>query len=229
MLVVTPPHGLHLPTVNAKELRSCRARASSTTLQQCALLLPAGTGTQSLHDLTKAVLGGAGTRWVHGQEQYVHHLHSVRMATWPAARAPKCFIMPVRDPVARLKSGLAFLLRWGWDSGSAGRVQRVPLPSRAATTFHGFVAAMRDPENADHRFVQGLYWSSVSKPAQKEPLHLDSVLGGHNFLVSQLDYLRGWDAHCRSRSGELHFMCVPATTIKSTSCSLRDHHMTHYI
>ena len=199
---------------------------NSTTLLACALLLPAGTGTQSLHDFMQTVLGTSAQQNRSLRERSlhptnVHHLHHVRMTAWSARRTevkPTCFIMSVRDPVARLKSGLAFLLRWGWDSGSAGRVQRVPLPSRAATTFHGFVAAMRDPENADHRFVQGLYWSSVSKPAQKEPLHLDSVLGGHNFLVSQLDYLRGWDAHCRSRSGELHFMCVPAITIKSTSC-----------
>lgn len=77
---------------------------------------------------------------------------------------------------------------------------------------------MRDPENADHRFVQGLYWSSVSKPAQKEPRHLDSVLGGHSFLVSQLDYLRGWEAHCRSRSGELHFMRAPSITRAHLAC-----------
>ena len=143
----------------------------------------------------------------HNNLKYVHHLHHVRMTSWSAPRVrpvPKCFIMSLRDPAARLKSGFAFVERRGWG---AGLNKQVALPSRAARTYRGFVAAMRDPKNADHRFAMGLYWSSVSKPAQTEPLVYDSVLGGHNFLVSQLDYLHGWKEHCRS--GELHFMCAP--------------------
>jgi len=58
MLVARPPRGLDLPAVSVDGLRSCRVRANST-LQECALLLPAGTGTQSLHDVMRAVLGSA--------------------------------------------------------------------------------------------------------------------------------------------------------------------------
>ena len=182
---------------------------NSTTLLACALLLPAGTGTQSLHDFMETMLGTSARRSLPERSLHptnVHHLHHVRMtALMSAPRTegkPKCFIMSVRDPVARLKSGFAFLKK-GWGPGLN---KQVALPSNAARTYSGFIAAMRDPENADHRFAQGLYWSSVSKPTQAQPLHWDSVLGGHNFLVSQLDYLRGWKAHCRS--GELHFMCA---------------------
>ena len=57
MLLATPPLGLDLPTVSADELRSCRVRVNSTTLLACALLLPAGTGTQSLHDFMETMLG----------------------------------------------------------------------------------------------------------------------------------------------------------------------------
>ena len=209
MLLATPPLGLDLPTVSADELRSCRVRVNSTTLLACALLLPAGTGTQSLHDFMETMLGTSARRSLPERSLHptnVHHLHHVRMtALMSAPRTegkPKCFIMSVRDPVARLKSGFAFLKK-GWGPGLNNQVA---LSSNAARTYSGFIAAMRDPENADHRFAQGLYWSSVSKPTQAQPLHWDSVLGGHNFLVSQLDYLRGWKAHCRS--GELHFMCA---------------------
>ena len=207
--MATPPRGLDLPTVSADELRSCRVRVNSTTLLACALLLPAGTGTQSLHDFMQTMLGTSAPRSFTERSlrpTNVHHLHHVRMAASMSAPRtegkPKCFIMSLRDPVARLKSGFAFLKK-GWGPGLN---KQVALPSNAARTYSGFIAAMRDPENADHRFAQGLYWSSVSKPTQAQPLHWDSVLGGHNFLVSQLDYLRGWKAHCRS--GELHFMCA---------------------
>ena len=210
MFLSTAPRGLDLPTVSADELRSCRVRVNSTTLLACALLLPGGTGTQSLHDFMQTVLGTSAPRSLTERSlrpTNVHHLHHVRMSAWSAPRIeakPKCFIMSVRDPVARLKSGFVFLSRGGgWGPGLN---KQVALSSKAARTYSGFIAAMRDPENADHRFAQGLYWSSVSKPTQAEPLHWDSVLGGHNFLVSQLDYLRGWKAHCRS--GELHFMCA---------------------
>ena len=215
-LVAKAERGLDLPTVTADRLQSCRARVDSTTLLGCALLLPAGTGTQSLHDLMTTVLGSA------RHAQYVHHLHHVRMTAWwegnramhlprighnvSAAPAPKCFLMSLRDPAARLRSGFAFVSRHGWGPGLS---QQVAWPSAAAKTYRGFVAAMRDPGNPDHRFAQALYWSSVSKPAQREPRHWDSVLGGLNFLVSQLDYLRGWEGHCRPRSrGEIHFMCA---------------------
>ena len=228
MLIENPPLGLDLPTVRADDLRSCRIRVDSTTLLGCALLLPAGTGTQSLHDLMEKVLGRA------RQEQYIHHLHHIRMTAWwkenrervrdphlprsEAGRktpAPKCFIMSLRDPAARLRSGFAFVSRHGWGGGLLGLVA---LPSAEAKTYDGFVAAMRDPENRDHRFAQAIYWSSVSKPAQREPRHWDSVLGGHNFLVSQFDYLRGWERHCTER-GEIHFMCAPRRHGFSTSHS----------
>ena len=217
-LVAKAKRGLDLPTVTADGLQSCRARVSSTTLLGCALLLPAGTGTQSLHDLMTTVLGSA------RHAQYVHHLHHVRMTAWwkgnrgmhlprighnvSAAPAPKCFLMSLRDPAARLRSGFAYVSRHdGWGPGLS---QQVALPSAAAKTYRGFVAAMRDPGNPDHRFAQALYWSSVSKPAQREPRHWDSVLGGHNFLVSQLDYNtcaagRGIASHGRE---EIHFMCA---------------------
>jgi hypothetical protein len=215
-LVAEAERGLDLPTVTADGLRSCRARVNSTALLGCALLLPAGTGTQSLHDLMTTVMGSA------RHAQYVHHLHHVRMTAWwkenrpghlprighdvTAAPAPKCFLMSLRDPAARLRSGFAFVSRHRWGPGLS---QQVALPSAAAKTYRGFLAAMRDPENRDHRFAQALYWSSVSKPAQREPRYWDSVLGGHNFLVSQLDYLRGWEKHCGPRKrGEIHFMCA---------------------
>lgn len=227
-LVAEAERGLDLPTVTADGLRSCRARAHSTALLGCALLLPAGTGTQSLHDLMTTVMGSA------RHAQYVHHLHHVRMTAWwkenrergrdphlprsEAGRktpAPKCFIMSLRDPAARLRSGFAFVSRHGWGGGLLGLVA---LPSAEAKTYDGFVAAMRDPENRDHRFAQAIYWSSVSKPAQREPRHWDSVLGGYNFLVSQFDYLRGWERHCTER-GEIHFMCAPRRHGFSTSHS----------
>ena len=221
-LVAKAQRGLDLPTVTADRLESCRARVNSTTLLGCALLLPAGTGTQSLHDLMTTVLGSA------RHALYVHHLHNVRMTAWwegnramhlprigdnvSAAPAPKCFLMSLRDPAARLRSGFAYVSRHGWGPELS---QQVAQPSAAAKTYRGFVAAMRDPGNPDHRFAQALYWSSVSKPApQREPRHWGSVLGGNpvgglNFLVSQLDYLRGWEEHCRPRSrGEIHFMCA---------------------
>lgn len=218
-LVAKARRGLDLPTVTADGLRRCRVRVNSTTLLGCALLLPAGTGTQSLHDLMATVLGRARST------VYVDHRHSVRMtASWwkdyqkrqfpqikgPAVRAPKCFVMSLRDPAARLRSGFAFVSRHGWGTTKSETTAWVKKPSAAAKTYRGFIAAMRDPENQDHRFAQAMYWSSVSKPGQlRHPRPWDAVLGGNNFLVSQLDYLRGWEQHCLSRSrGEIHFMCA---------------------
>ena len=39
----------------------------------------------------------------------------------------------------------------------------------------------------------------------------DAVSGGYNFLVSQLDYLRGWDGlarRCAAGRAELHLLCT---------------------
>ena len=221
-LVAKAKRGLDLPTVTADGLRSCRARVNSTTLLGCALLLPAGTGTRSLHELMATVLGSARST------VYAHHRHSVRMtASWwkqyrqrqfpqirgPAVPAPKCYIMSLRDPAARLRSGFAFMSRHGWCPGLSQTTAWVKKPSAAAMTYRGFVSAMRDPENRDHRWAQAIYGSSVSIQAGTGA-PVSSALprcawGILIFLVSQLDYLRGWEGHCLSRSrGELHFMCA---------------------
>ena len=174
-LVAKAKRGLDLPTVTADGLQSCRARVSSTTLLGCALLLPAGTGTQSLHDLMTTVLGSA------RHAQYVHHLHHVRMTAWwkgngathlprighnvSAAPAPKCFLMSLRDPAARLRSGFAYVSRHdGWGPGLS---QQVALPSAAAKTYRGFVAAMRDPQeiqttDSPRRYTGAVYPSRHS-------------------------------------------------------------------
>ena len=110
---MNPPRGLDLPTVSADKLRSCTVRLNSSTLLGCALLLPAGTGTQSLHDFMKMSVRHARMSVddppphplpsTHTNLKYVHHLHHVRMTSWSAPRVrpvPKCFIMSLRDPAA---------------------------------------------------------------------------------------------------------------------------------
>ena len=112
--------------------------------------------------------------------QYVHHLHHVRMTAWwegnramhlprigdnvSAAPAPKCFLMSLRDPAARLRSGFAYVSRHGWGPELS---QQVAQPSAAAKTYHGFVAAMRDPGNPDHRFAQAHYYTGEVYPSRR--------------------------------------------------------------
>ena len=155
------------------------------------------------------------TAWWKENRERKKDPHLPRSESGRESPNPKCFLMSLRDPAARLRSGFAFVSRHGWGGGLLGQVA---VPSAEAKTYHGFVAAMRDPENRDHRFAQAIYWSSVSKPAQREPRRWDSVLGGFNFLVSQFDYLRGWERHCKER-GEIHFMCAPRCHGFSTSHS----------
>ena len=233
-LVASPPAGMELPMVGASELHDCRQPRPNVQLKDCALLLPAGTATQSLYDFMKAAVGRD------TNQHLVHHLHHVRMTSFPRYRSqvlamqaarksrgspnrsttkynpvhmfwaeeiPQCFVMSVRDPAARLASGLRFLQTGnGLGTGvQAWPARPQPWLFRDLTSF---VAAFRDQRHQGHRFAQQLYWSSVSMNAQVKPTQWDQVVGGNNFLASQLDYLRGWRERCGTGSSELHFVCT---------------------
>jgi hypothetical protein len=116
-----------------------------------------------------------------------------------------CFIIPLREPVARFQSGWRKAVEEkdnkelaDFFHGSADKTKQYTLK-----TVSEYVKAARDPTHIAHATVMRNYFSSVAHPMSVErgPLGL---LGGSNFLVSQLDHLRG--VNCEKH--EIHFLCV---------------------
>ena len=242
-LVTSPPPGLGLPRISRSDLQACSRRKESIKLQDCALLLPAGTGTQSVFDFMQAALAEQTI-----DPRLVHHLHHVRIssyANWqtramqlkrlwnpthvpelssraysyrtnatlanstPLSSAPRCFVMPLRDPVARFRSGLS----WAREHATFGPgMSAAPRPvPRSLHRFTDFVAAVSDVNHTLHYVAQQMYWNSVSWPSQVTPRKFDSVRGGYNFFTSQLDYLREWDTlvtRCHAGQAEIHVVCT---------------------
>lgn len=167
-------------------LRGSRLERSRHDLRECVNLIPAGTGTQSLVDLLQRATN---TTWFHDHDLRVENHASV-----------PCFVMTIRDPVARLESG--FL----WDVMMAGEMSKIFNRGQKGSVAHlrDWLAALRDPGSRAYPSVMRNYFSSVSSPtAQVWQLGVGQT-GGSNFLVSQVDPLRFWSPERH----ELHFVCT---------------------
>lgn len=242
-LVTSPPPGLGLHSISRRDLQACSRHKKGIALSECALLLPAGAGTQSVFDMMQAALAKHTI-----DPRLVHHVHHVRIAsyfnwrstTWslkrlwsplhvpelssrvysygpnatlanstPYTSAPRCFVIPLRDPVARLRSGLAWAHQHTTFGPGMGQAPR-PVP-RFLQRFTGFVAAVSDVNHSLHYLAQQMYWNSVSWPTQVSPRKFDAVRSGYNFFTSQLDYLRDWDTlakRCHAGEAEIHVLCT---------------------
>ena len=85
-----------------RPLAECaRQSAPPRSLAECVNLAPAGTGTQTVHDTLQALVPAAAK--INGSW---HHSHERRI---PQLRGTTCYVMSVRDPAERLRSGLCCL------------------------------------------------------------------------------------------------------------------------
>ena len=179
-------HGGHLLP------EACTAHRPSLRLAACSNLAPAGTGTTSLaHALmhtgnnSQINQGSRALRLNTSKISLVHHDHNLfipSLSLRPGGGS--CFIMTLRDPVERLKSGLAY--------GGFG----VPLKG-VGYSLSNFVSALRSGQ------ARSFYENSVQRGMAGLPLHPPRT---SNFLVPQIAYLRG--LNCSHT--EIHFICTCA-------------------
>lgn len=186
---------LHLRWYDQIELTAYTRRMPSKhrrNLSDCVNLAPAGAATQSLYE--QLLLAAP-------ENRFWHHSHAFRIGG-RGHRNISCYILTLRDPADRLVSGY----RWDVAANGPHELQNLfRLPNASALpTVSDFVAAFRNRSSAAYASVMRNYWSSVAWPtADRFGLNL-GFTGGNNFLVSQLDYLRGYMPSWM----ELHVVCT---------------------
>ena len=124
--------------------------------------------------------------------------------------------MTLRDPATRLESG------WRHDVSDHHEMDRLFHRGQPVLTLSQFVRAFANASSDAYPSVLRNYWSSVAlpttqvfngpqwavAPASKPPPWWATPdlgrAGGSNFLVSQLDFLRGLECS----ESEVHFLCT---------------------
>ena len=157
-------------------------RQSVVDLSLCVNLAPAGTGTSTLCALLR------------NHSKLTHHLHTVRAKSYRVTHYAKCFILTVRDPVARVKSA------YTWEmSRASGR----PFASadRSLSTPSEFVRAIQNASHRAHaaarslyyRSLQGQYYDNAANSSKNfhtpfyKTLAANTIIGGAHHLVPQSD------------------------------------------
>ena len=192
--------------LDATKLRRCALRRPDVpSLASCANLAVAATGSESL----TVLLHAAGST-------HAHHAHRERIQTL-SHRHAKCFIATIRDPAERLESGFRF------DANNS--VSPANSLSLAFGSLSAFLHALRNDSSPLHARARLIYERSVVNPSEgfqrtisTSPTcwaagqalrtarpHASASCIGSNFLVPQVDYLRGAD--CARL--ELHLLCTP--------------------
>ncbi len=175
--------------------RCARAAPLPSSLASCSNLVPAGTGTAStLAGLRMLVpkLNKSGHPW--------HHDHTLRIGNFPASA---CFVISLRDPADRMRSGFFY------DSAGPGEMTSLFYPTGPNGTRYfiksisHYLAALADLNHPEHASAFRNYLSSVAFPEYRNRA-VRGVVGGNHFLVSQLDYLR--DLRCGTNS--VSFVCT---------------------
>jgi hypothetical protein len=123
-----------------------------------------------------------------------HHSHERRI---PQLRGTTCYVMSVRDPAERLRSGFYYdRLAWIVDT------ERYFFKSVGQ-----YIRALAEPDHPEHASAMRNYWSSVALPEYRNQpwsRYNRGVVGGNHFLVSQVDYLRS--LHCDLQ--HVFFVCT---------------------
>eukprot|EP00310_Coccolithus_braarudii_P018083 CAMPEP_0183337804 /NCGR_PEP_ID=MMETSP0164_2-20130417/5323_1 /TAXON_ID=221442 /ORGANISM="Coccolithus pelagicus ssp braarudi, Strain PLY182g" /LENGTH=335 /DNA_ID=CAMNT_0025507557 /DNA_START=13 /DNA_END=1020 /DNA_ORIENTATION=+ len=184
----------------------------ASQLDSCTNLAIAGTGSLSLLEALKSASPlhpSDKFRWHHMHDQRIGHVapSATELPRSGKKRGYTCFIMSIRDPAARLESGF----RWSLQG-----VKLVPFGHELDRSFSGepytlrsvsaFVRAFANASDVAHHAVMRSYLSSVAHPytAKTRRSYSLGVAWGSQFLVSQLDYLRGFDPSTMS----LHILCA---------------------
>ena len=197
-----------LPRFSLDEMRRCTRSDGDVSLpraksfSECVNLAPAGTASVSLHYSlihTSPEFHG----WPRNHSQMLPgHAHSYDVSAFrERARElrlpePKCFIMTIREPVARWQS----YLRESFDK--RGRASRALAGNR---TMDAFMDQLRTPDS----LVAHMYRQSAFNGTYMDWHHQGWGPGnvGSHGLVSQALFLRGLDC---SRA-EVHFVCADNT------------------
>ena len=164
-------------------------------LSQCSNLAPAHTASTSLTEL------------LHPHSRLAHHRHRWNVRTLFQQFHVRCFVMTLRDPVARLRSAFDFERKQSRPGREAHLVSRTRRTANPTT----FVDALRNPSYPSHAAVVRLYNGSLHTNAvwtAKGLGHLDdpdNFNSGNSALVPQIDYLVGIDAIPRA---QVHIICA---------------------
>eukprot|EP00966_Prymnesium_polylepis_P150600 3478776-Prymnesium_polylepis.2 len=177
------------------------ARRPATGLDACANLAPAHTGTSSLQSVLNAATHGSGRRQLaHDHHGFVHHLHSKTVHELHRSGA-RCFVLTLRDPVARLSSLFSFQSKhrnWGNDLHALSKSRQTRSPSE-------LIGAMRKPSHRAHDVTRALYNGSLAGNKRWRNAKVDALQSGSCGLIPQVDYLLGLDEYSDI---ELHVVCT---------------------
>jgi hypothetical protein len=172
-----------------------------TPLHLCSNLAPAGAGSQSITDalaaLQTAVLGrGSPSK---------HHNHFIRypdLVRLNKGQPPPCVVVPIRDPVDRLASGMRFDV----ETCRCGKCARhTPLHQLTdGQPLSGLPARIFNSSSRGHAMAMTALRVSKNNPRRLYGRFSVPVHPGNNFLINQLDYLRGLDCNAT----RLYYVCT---------------------
>lgn len=180
-------------------------RSPVVPLSHCLNLAPAGTGTQTLHDVLVRLQQHKKTR--------VHHNHNQPAAltepedAWFLVNKTRCLIMTVRDPAERLASGMRFDIAacnsHGWlaKHGGASCMHAMHVKNASAwvperaLSLSTWISTLRNSFDPWHN-------ASVQLWAERTRINL--------FFIPQAAYMHSVQA-CNVTT-EIHFLCSEALT-----------------
>ena len=176
-------------------------------LHRCENLAPAGTGTSSLssllselrarqanlsddmiarsvHSATRRAELGL-RRWPEQREQplvwqLAHHRHDLRPSHFGRVSSQSCFLLTVRDPVARVFSGVLHSVaqsNFSWN--------------QLLESANSFISALRIKTHVRHHWAVHLLQLSGQPKYVRCNTCAGVPSGGWNFLTPQVHYLRG--------------------------------------
>lgn len=179
-----------------RQCMSPAARLLQSPLHLCSNLAPAGAGSQSVTDgltmLQSAVLGRTLTS--------THHNHFVRypdLLRINGGKPPPCVVVPIRDPVSRLASGMRFDVEQCSKHTPLHELSNgQPLTALTARIFNS--------SEPGHALAMMALRVSKNNPSRLHGRFSVPAYPGNNFLTNQLDYLRGFDCN----TTRLHYICT---------------------
>jgi hypothetical protein len=167
-------------------------------LRYAKVLAPPGTGTTTMNMIMSRL-----------QNHTIPHDHTLRIDP----KYPGSYIITIRDTVERMMSGWKFRLY-------KTRSHRTWVDS---SDLNDFVEAFCNKSHPLHLQSQRVYWNSVRNPLPAVPGRV--VPFGDPFLISQTDYLRGYD----HRIHAIVFVCTEeldifAKSVNQTILNINSHH-----
>ena len=170
-------------------------------LHLCSNLAPAGAGSQSITDalaaLQTAVLGRGSPS--------THHNHFIRypdLVRLNKGQPPPCVVVPIRDPVDRLASGIRFDVK----TCRAGKCpMHTPLHQLTdGQPLSALPARIFNSSSRGHAVAMTALRVSKNNPRRLNGRFSVPAHPGNLFLINQLDYLRGLDCSAT----QLYYVCT---------------------